>query len=701
VKLIRCLAAMCMVASMPVAQASPPELLIGSPDMPHSSVDAAGALQEDWGVVGLRLEEPSAAKLVGQRYQVAPVPTVETVTAAGPVTLTATAYRAPIWREGVDVLTARLANAADREVAVRLRVSLPEQAGIGERAVLVNRRLVMALPREPAPVRTERDWGCTGGVVPMPGWAKPQGECDPAFHNISAGMGGVSIIYRFSVPAGAKRTVVLGLCESHWAEPGRRPLMLYVEGAAGTAIDPIAAWGQHTPGCLRFDACDANEDGRVEVVVVPHPDAQDRNTILNVVWVFAPNVHVDTDDVLRGSMSQVAEHYVDVGGERDQLLYETGPLTYELKLAPRAEQEMTFLVACRVGSVPDLATSAWARQSLRRAAEDVWSGWAARGVRVELPAPHATRWEAALAQIAMTRAQNDAFFAALPARVGVDQFSHAGAAHIIAALDFAGCHAEAERMLRLYWDKPVPNAFASLAQGDDGRWQDAVNDSCAHGFALQALARHALLSGDRSWAKMAWPAIKAGSEWITRADAQALASADAKRASAIGLLGAGRVAELLGLAEAKHLETLARGIAPGAAWRWMEPGGEIGPVAQAAAELIRLRNGIVEERGEELWLLAGVHDIGPETVGLSVEKLPTELGPISVTVRRAPKALRLAIELAPYGRAPGALVLRAPALDGAKPVAVQVDGQDATLSAEGTLRLRAPAGAYRVAFVYR
>jgi len=77
-------------------------------------------------------------------------------------------------------------------------------------------------------------------------------------------------------------------------------------------------------------------------------------------------------------MSAAAEYYVDVGGEKDQSLYEGGGLTYELTLAPGARQELMFLAACPGGSVPNPDTMAWTAESLRQAADDVWSDWAPR-----------------------------------------------------------------------------------------------------------------------------------------------------------------------------------------------------------------------------------------------------------------------------------------------------------------------------------
>jgi hypothetical protein len=350
------------------------EVLLSSPGLPASKVDEQGIIHEDWGTVALHLRQPDGAKRIWQRCEQRRVPTAITAFSAGAVTLTQTAYRAPIWPGGVDVLAAVLENGASEAADVCLDVTVPEGVSFGELTGMLGGRAVIGLPKDAEPVRQELPWGCTGGVVSMPGWGRPNTPCDPAFRNISAGMGGVPIIYRFAVAPGSKHTVVLGFCESHWPSAGIRPVEIYVEGAPKAEIDPVAAWGQHGPGCLQFDATDSNNDGRLQIVISPHPKASDKNTILNVIWAFSPDVFVDTSEVLRGTMNSVAEYYVDVGGENDQLLYKGGKLAYQLRLEPNARQELMFLLASPGSrSVPNPENTAWTPQSLRRAAEEVWA----------------------------------------------------------------------------------------------------------------------------------------------------------------------------------------------------------------------------------------------------------------------------------------------------------------------------------------
>jgi len=362
---------LCCLAAAAFAE----DMSVYSPGFPPSQVDAEGGLIEDWGRVVLRLEQPGGAVSISQNYSEDLFPIVTTTATAGSVSLEQAVYRAPIWPGGMDVLEARLTNTGRQAAAVRLAVETPNNVLMGEHMGVANGRSVLALPQQSKVEREELVWGHTGGITPMPGWATPQGECDPAFRNISAGMGGVPIHYRFAVPTGAARTVALGFCESFHDTPGRRPLVAEVEDAPAQEIDPLALWGRHVPGCAVFPGRDENEDGHLEVTVSPHPRAGDKNPILNAIWIFAPETAVDIPKVIRGAANSAAEYFVDVGGQRDQCIYKSGKVAYELELEPGASREWLFFVGSPGGGpVPAPGKSAWDRISLRRAAEEVWKG---------------------------------------------------------------------------------------------------------------------------------------------------------------------------------------------------------------------------------------------------------------------------------------------------------------------------------------
>ncbi len=375
------LGAAILIAASAAATLAAEPVSFHSPGLPPSRMDAEGRLCEDWGSVGVRLSGPAVAdgattveavKLEGV------VPAARAVSARGAVRLVCTAYRSPAYPQGIDVLAVRVEEVKGQAAQVNVTLDLPPKARIGLRTVKVGSRTVVTLPAEAIQDQQPRDWGYCDEASSLPGWAKPLGKCDPAFRNIRAGMGGVPILYRFAVKPKSEAHVVLGLCESHWKEARQRPLLCRVEGADPQQVDPVGQWGQHKPGVLLFHARDENGDGQIEVNVRSATGANDRNPILNAIWIFPPGKAPDLVKLLSGALSKAAIRYVDVGGETDQSLYPPGKLDYRLSLSARGAKELVFWVASQGGSAPIPETTAWTTDLLRRAAHDVWRDWSER-----------------------------------------------------------------------------------------------------------------------------------------------------------------------------------------------------------------------------------------------------------------------------------------------------------------------------------
>lgn len=349
-----------------------------SPGFPPSRMDSMGRLVEDWGSVAVRLE--------GQGLTEGPlhvekvtldgcIPAVQATRDHGPVRMTCIAYRSPIFPSGVDVLTVRLEEKEHRPIPLTVRLELPPEAKVDLSTARIETRIVLSVPRETLTQVTMRDWGYCHETTAMPGWAKPEGPVDPAFANIRAGMGGVPILYRFRIEPNGHAVVILGLCESHHDRPGIRPILCEVEGARPLRIDPIAQWGRHKPGALVFQARDLDGDGQIELAVRPIPGAADRNPILNVIWVFPPGKRPNIQKLIAGQESQSAKYYVDVGGQKDQCLYQMGRLEYPVVLPADGIKELSFLVACAGASAPVPETTVWTLDTLRRAAREVSLAW--------------------------------------------------------------------------------------------------------------------------------------------------------------------------------------------------------------------------------------------------------------------------------------------------------------------------------------
>ena len=110
-----------------------------------------------------------------------------------------------------------------------------------------------------------------------------------------------------TVPTGASRRVALALCEGWWKEAGRRVQVLRVESAKPETVDTVADIGQNRVAAFWFDAKDANDDGQIDVTVEAAPQAADKNTILNGLWIFAADQKRDSEALLAGKMNSSAE----------------------------------------------------------------------------------------------------------------------------------------------------------------------------------------------------------------------------------------------------------------------------------------------------------------------------------------------------------------------------------------------------------
>lgn len=349
-----------------------------SPGFPPSQMDAEGRLTEDWGSLKIVVESDGVTAQGGTVQVVRLeelVPAAVWSCEAGPIRVTATAYRAPVFPSGMDVLTVTLQETAGQDRHVTLKMVVNPAPRVGLSTAQVEKRTVLAIPLETQQLLKLRDWGYTIDTTAMPGWAKPEGECDPAFANIRAGMGGIPIRYRFRVTRRSQANVVLGICESYWDRPQIRPLICLVEGARPMVVDPIDRWGRHQPGTLLFTALDNDGDGWITVTIKPVPGARDQNPILNVIWVFSGDQRPNLARVAKGELNEQALYYVDVGGVRDQPILESQDLSFPVELAANSSKKLTFYVACPGGSVVTPELTACTTESLFQAAKDVWKNW--------------------------------------------------------------------------------------------------------------------------------------------------------------------------------------------------------------------------------------------------------------------------------------------------------------------------------------
>ena len=126
------------------------EVTFTSPGLAPTRMDDQGRLVEDWGsitvnVAGAGLPASAPATLQSIKLD-GLIPAAEAQSRYGTVALTLTAFRAPVWPAGLDVLTVRLAETAGQETPVQLSLALPETVHVGLKTVTLGGRAVLGLP---------------------------------------------------------------------------------------------------------------------------------------------------------------------------------------------------------------------------------------------------------------------------------------------------------------------------------------------------------------------------------------------------------------------------------------------------------------------------------------------------------------------------------------------------------------------------
>jgi hypothetical protein len=163
------------------------EVSFTSPGLPPTRMDDQGRLVEDWGTVAVNVAGADLASSASAKVQHIKlddlIPATQADTSCGSISMTVTAFRAPVWPSGLDVLTVRLAETAGQETPVQLSLALPEQGRLGLKTVSLGGRTVLGLPAGTKMSQSMRDWGWADDAVSLPGWARPAVDCASAFRN--------------------------------------------------------------------------------------------------------------------------------------------------------------------------------------------------------------------------------------------------------------------------------------------------------------------------------------------------------------------------------------------------------------------------------------------------------------------------------------------------------------------------------------
>jgi hypothetical protein len=138
-------------------------------------------------------------------------------------------------------------------------------------------------------------------------WAQPQRVCAACFRHVMIGWNR-PLVFKFPADPKAQYRVALAMIEGWHAEPGKRPLQIRVEGKTVRTIDLVKECGRNVPLVVELDAEDRDGDGAVKVGVWPVEGAEDRNTILSGLWVFAADRAPNADVIRAGGVAGVDGH---------------------------------------------------------------------------------------------------------------------------------------------------------------------------------------------------------------------------------------------------------------------------------------------------------------------------------------------------------------------------------------------------------
>jgi hypothetical protein len=421
---------------------------------------------------------------------------------------------------------------------------------------------------------TLRDWGLCDkrakGYVTGPAG----GGSEEALGRARIGLDGLPVVYRFRAEPDRRYTVfvaapvhVRGYYVQAPVAAGDLVWEYTVEGAAPARVDPLEAVpDQDGPVCVGFTGCrDVDGDGYVQVTAGVAPDSRIRHTCLAAIYVFPDDVGIDDPEaVFSGSLNDRCVRHIDVGLTPEQwwsnqsynqediglarldLHYtETVPpgttSTYWIRVPPihrREPASMGNIAHAFREILPGEAVPPFAAEQIRALSDAdpaaavaelvrFWEGFWSGAARFELPDPILN--DIYLSRLA-TRAIHD-----VPISQDVVYntcspffyFDHAyrDQAYVVYALDLAGLHDRAERLLRAYCmdvDEITDRggiAFdgqpLQLGMLENGLWYTRPGQYDTQGENLWCLVQHYKLSGDRDWlAQTAYPYVRRGAMWI-------------------------------------------------------------------------------------------------------------------------------------------------------------------------------------------
>jgi hypothetical protein len=395
-------------------------------------------------------------------------------------------------------------------------------------------------------------------------WAAPVVPCDPAFRHVAIGWNG-PLAYRFAAKPGEKFTVVFGLCEGWHTNAGGRVLDLRVEGKTRQTVDMVREKGRNVPGAFAVEAQDEDGDGWVDLAAAATPASKDKNTILNLLWVFqsgeaptaetlvrggpspkpelarvecgvdAPSANPPRHDVLLVRLRNASDAPVKVSprlniesgpeiwsdpsantvrvGVETKVFIPSGwfttdrdgrPVFDPFELPAHGERELVFGVSRGAHPAFFPRNVAQAR-SARKKAETFWQKADLPYDRLSVPDPAVqAQFDSCIRNIYQAREIKKG----LPAfQVGPTCYRGlwvVDGSFLLEAITYLGRANETRAGVKYLMSFQRPDGGIMLM---DGHWKET-------GIALWVIARHARLTGDKNWLRDNWSKVEAGFAYI-------------------------------------------------------------------------------------------------------------------------------------------------------------------------------------------
>jgi hypothetical protein len=352
--------------------------------------------------------------------------------------------------------------------------------------------------------------------------AKPLPGTDPAFNLRISQFLNRDIQYRFPATSGATYHIFLGMLTFRPLKPGDLLLRLSVGDQVRT-VD-IGLKGSGVPVLEEFVVRPTGNEIQVKAECDASATGAARPVLLNGIWVF--DEPVDAEQVKAGKLSEKAVFYVQCGREKLRDRACSVALNYQPHAAGAASKCIRLPYQSLTGEVEKIIRISPA--AARASAQKGWDSFLQQGAEFVTGVRHLDDlYKTSLLNIFLLRTRlagagtgGDDLYILKPGATVYDAFWYRDGSYLVAALDVAGYHREAEKSLRLFWQANLQGTPAAMGQQSSGAWQCPITEWDGQGQALWALVHHFEMTRDKSWLRQVYPSIRRGAQWIKNATEQ-------------------------------------------------------------------------------------------------------------------------------------------------------------------------------------